>query len=325
MRESDIVWNLVWTGGVYPYLRHFVFSLFDQTEARFRFIANNCTPSSVEQMTALSDATDRVVETVVLDVERMVPHGAALEPILRTRDDGDVFAFIDVDIKALRPFTVDFLRLLEQHDVVTSGVEVWTDENTLEEGGAGVGGRHFYDHDGFVYGSPHVALYDRDALVETMDRWKVGLHCGNHAEMPARTWTRIEEMGRDKMAYDTAKVVNILLQADGRSLVHEEHDALLHIGGLSHYLAPPEHDFARDKTSGEFEGEPKWTRFQGIELRHEIARFTAATLKALTTGGAPPAIGAGLEPSTEEKLRIVAAELETMVAASRPWLELTGE
>lgn len=325
MRESELVWNLVWTGGVYPYLRHFVFSLFDQTESSFRFIANNCTPSSIRQMEALTAATDRVVETVVLDVDRMVPHGAALDPILRDREDGEVFAFIDVDIKALRPFAADFLTTLEEHDVVTSGVEVWTDENTLAPGELGVGGRHFYDHDGFVYGSPHVALYRRAQLIETLDRWEVGLHCGNRTEMPEPAWATIESMGRDKMAYDTAKVANILLQADGRSLVHEEHDALVHIGGLSHYLAPPEHDFATDKTSGEFEGEPKWTQFQGIELRHEVARFTANTLKALTGGSPAPPIGVGLDPAIETRLRLVRDELATMVAASAPWLELTGE
>ena len=31
-----------------------IFSLFDQTESSFRFIANNCTPSSVEQMEAFA-------------------------------------------------------------------------------------------------------------------------------------------------------------------------------------------------------------------------------------------------------------------------------
>jgi hypothetical protein len=150
VRESDVVWNLVWTGGVYRHLRYFVFSLFDQTDARFRFIANNCTPDAVREMQALDAATDRVVETVVLDFDRMVPRSTALDPILRTRDDGENFAFIDVDIKATVPFTAEFLHLLDDHDAVTSGVEVWTDVNTLFEGEPGVGGRHFYDHDGFV-------------------------------------------------------------------------------------------------------------------------------------------------------------------------------
>lgn len=325
MRESDVVWNVVWTGGVYPYLRHFVFSLFDRTESSFRFIANNCTPGSVVAMQALSAATERVVETVVLDVDRMVPHGAALEPILRERDDGDVFAFIDVDIKARRPFVADFLSVLDEHDAVTSGAEVWTDVNTLAVDEPGVGGRHFHDHDGFVFGSPHVALYRREALIDTLDRWGIGLHCGNRTEMPERAWGQLETMGRDKMAYDTAKVANILLQADGRSLVHREHDGLLHIGGLSHYLAPPEHDFATDKVTGEFDGEPKWTRFAGVELRHEVARFTAATLRALVVGRPVPPLGTGLDPATEAKLRLVRDEMTTMVAEAGPWLALTDE
>ena len=126
MRESDIVWNLVWTGGVYRHLRYFVFSLFDQTESRFRFIANNCTPESVAAMRAFTAVCDRVVETVVHDDPTMVPHGAALDPILTGRDDGDVFAFIDVDIKALGPFAQSFLEVLVDHSAVTSGSELWT-------------------------------------------------------------------------------------------------------------------------------------------------------------------------------------------------------
>ena len=97
VRESELVFNLVWTGGVYRYLRYFVFSLLDRTECGFRFIANNCTPDAVREMQRFAAATDRVVEVVVLDVDRMVPHGTALDPILDGRDDGDGWASLDAD------------------------------------------------------------------------------------------------------------------------------------------------------------------------------------------------------------------------------------
>ena len=325
MPESDLVFNLVWTGGVYRHLRYFVFSLLDQTECRYRFIANNCTPDSVAAMQRFTAATDRVVETVVLDVDRMVPHGTALDPVFDTRDDGELFCFIDVDIKATRPFLADFIPTCASYDVVTSGVEVWTDVNTLGAHEVGVGGRHFYAHDGFAFGSPHMAMYRKDVVRETFERWGIRFHVGGETEMPVRTWKKLQEMGRAFVAYDTAKVVNILLQADGHSLIHQEHDALVHIGGLSHYLAPPQFDFANDVTSGEFEGEPLWTAYGGVELRAAVARFTAASLTELAAGRGAPPIPEGLDHGMLERLELVRDEMTSMVADGAPWLELTGD
>ncbi|MEQ8839943.1 MAG: hypothetical protein RIB98_03105 [Acidimicrobiales bacterium] len=325
MLESDLVFNLVWTGGVYRHLRYFVFSLLDQTTCRYRFIANNCTPGSVEEMRRFADASDRIVETVVLDVERMVPHGTALDPIFDTRDDGDLFCFIDVDIKATHPFLGDFLRAMSTTDVVTSGVEVWTDVNTLGADEHGVGGRHFYAHDGFVFGSPHMAMYRKDVVRATFEKWGIRFHVGGQSEMSPAAWELLADTGRAFMAYDTAKVLNILLQADGHSLVHQEHDALLHIGGLSHYLAPPQVDFALDATDGTFEGEPLWTRYGGVELRAAVARFTARTLEELAAGRPAPEVPDGLDPSTRAKVERVRTEMATMVADAGPWLALTGE
>lgn len=325
MRESELVFNLVWTGGVYRHLRYFVFSLLDQTDCAYRFIANNCTPDSIREMQKFSDATDRVLETVVLDVDEMVPHGTALDPVFDSRDDGELFCFIDVDIKATRPFVGDFLTTTRTHDVVTSGREVWTDTNTLGPDEMGAGGRHFYAHDGFVLGSPHVALYRKDVVREIFDKYEIRFHSGGKPEMSAAAWATLEDMGQAYMAYDTAKVLNILLQAEGHTLTHQEHDALVHIGGLSHYLAPPQFDFATDVTSGEIDGEPPWTAFAGVELRAAVARFTAATLKELAAGRPAPPIPDGLEPSTLVKLELVRHELAGMVADAGPWLELTGE
>lgn len=324
VHESDLVFNLVWTGGTYRYLRYFVFSLLDETACRYRFIANNCTPDAVRQMTRFGEATDRVVETMVLDEPTMVPHGTALDPAFDQRDDGELFCFVDVDIKAMGSFLPDFLAEIEALDVVTSGAEVWTDDNTLGPEEVGVGGRHFRAHDGFVFGSPHFAMYRKDVVRETFDRWGIRFHAPARHEMPAPTWERLEALGRGYRAYDTAKVLNILLQGDGHSLRHVEHDALVHVGGVSHYLAPPQFDFATEVTSGDIEGEPAWTAFAGVELRAAVARFTAQTLRALAAGLPAPDVPDGLDASTAAKLSLVRREVSTMVAAAGPWLELTG-
>jgi hypothetical protein len=220
---------------------------------------------------------------------------------------------------------MDLAALMANADAVTSGSEVWTDSNVLPDGDIGLGGRHFYAEDGYVFGSPHVAIYRRDLLRDTLDKWGIDLHCGGESEMSPETWAQVKALGRDFMAYDTAKVANILFQGEGHTLVHEEHDALVHIGGLSHYLAPPQFDFANEATSGEFEGEPLWVKFQGVELRAAVARLTAEMLKDLAVGAPTASIPEGLEEGTRAKLELVQREVTTMVHNARPWLELTGE
>src|SRR5690606_22166711 len=99
---------------------------------------------------------------------------------------------------------------------------------------------HFFDEDGFTFGSPHLAMYRRDALDETFRRWGVGFASAGPELEPA-TRARLAEAGRDYKLFDTGKIVNILLQCDGQRLLHTEHPDLLHVGGMSHYLSPPAH------------------------------------------------------------------------------------
>ncbi len=314
MNESGLVFNIVWTGEVFHHLRWFLFTLLDNTECRYRFLANNCTPQSEAEMrTFAAERPDRIVEVLECPYGWMVPHGTALDVAFDQRHDGEFFCFIDADIKARGPFVADFLRSLENADALTSGVEVWTDVNTLRPEEPGIGGRHFYDHDGFVFGSPHLAMYRRDALVDTRERWDIGFHVASKKDMSEIAWNRLVELGRDKWVYDTAKVLNILLQADGHTLVHEEHAALLHIGGLSHYLAPPEIDFTdADAVAGR--GTPQWINGDAVIAdRAAVAEFTAAMLKELAAGRVAPEIPAGAEGAVVDKLRSVRLEMIDMV------------
>lgn len=313
-QEADLVFNVVWTGEVFRHLRWFMLSLFEQTTCRYRFLVNNCTPASVAEMGAFAARyPERVVEVLECPYSWMVPHGTALDVALDQRDDGEFFCFIDADIKARAPFLGDFLALLDSVDAVTSGAEVWTDVNILRAEEPGVGGRHFYDHDGFVFGSPHFAMYRRSALLATRATWDIGFHVASRRDMSDAAWNQLEEMGKKKLVYDTGKVLNILFQADGHHLRHEEHDALVHIGGLSHFLAPPEIDFT-DEAAVASRGRPQWA--DGDVVVHDraaVAEFTAQILKELDAGRPAPEIPAGAEGPLVEKLRLVRGEMIDMV------------
>lgn len=315
--EADLVFNVVWTGEVFHHLRWFLLSLFEQTSCRYRFLANNCTTDSLEEIRAFAAThTDRVVEVIECPYSWMVPHGTALDVAFNDCNDGEYFCFIDADIKARGPFLRDFLDTLADADALTSGVEVWTDVNTLTVGEPGIGGRHFYDHDGFVFGSPHFGMYRRSALEDTIGRWGVGFHVPSKRDMSEEAWDRVCELGRDKWVYDTGKIINILLQADGHTLVHREHDALVHIGGLSHFLAPPEVDFTDEEAVAK-RGTPLWMNGDpAVHDRAAVAEFTAEMLKELDAGRPAPDMPDGYESALLDKLRFVREQMIDMVQSS---------
>jgi hypothetical protein len=190
---------------------------------------------------------------------------------------------------------------------VTSGKEVWSDDNLLPENHPGVAGEFFFDRQGFVFGSPHLAIYDRIALDETSDRWGVGLGSAG-PDLSDETKATMDKMGQLYLIYDTGKIVNILLQADGNRLVHEDLPQLVHIGGLSHYLSPSAYI-----TLDDGEEAPEWARW-GITDRYHVTKFTALTLRQLCDGRPAPPVPAGVEPAMAAKLTQVQEEMADLIA-----------
>ena len=85
--ERDVVFNIVWTGSVFPYLEYFVASQMAFSEARFRFALNACAPDQAGLMEAFAAAhPDRVEEITVVSEDAMITHGACLDRILASRD-----------------------------------------------------------------------------------------------------------------------------------------------------------------------------------------------------------------------------------------------
>lgn len=311
--ESSLVFNIVWTGTVFTYLRYFAASQIAQSDSRFRFVANGCPPEQIELMEFFrAEHPDRVVEVLNVSPDAMIAHGVALDRVREIRHDGEHFCLIDPDIKANGPFVGEFLDLLQDHEAVTSGREVWSDDNVVPEGHPGVAGEFFFDRSGFVFGSPHLALYCREALDQTTRRWGVGLGSAG-PELRDDTKAEMASMGHRYIVYDTAKIVNALLQADGHPLVHRDLPQLVHIGGLAHYLSPPAY-----RTNEQGETEPDWTRYETMAARHEVTRFTARTLQSLADGQPAPPVPDGLEPSMEQRLHVVRHEVTDLMERYGP-------
>jgi hypothetical protein len=276
-------------------------------------VANGCAP---ETLALLDDyaATHpgQVVEVMDVSPHAMVAHGVALDAVRHQRDDGELFCLVDPDIKARGPFLAPYLELLRTHSAVTSGRQVWVDDHVVPDThlGLGLDGRHFFHPNGFVYGCPHFAMYQRAHLDATCARWGVGLGSAG-PELAEATRVRLASAAHLYRVYDTGKIVNILLQLDGRTLRHVDPDELIHIGGMSHFLSPPD-----SAEGGEVET-PSWAVYHGMEPRLAVTRHTAALLRSLVEETARPSLPPGLDPELAHRLGFVTDEIVDLVERYR--------
>jgi hypothetical protein len=315
--------NVVWTGRTFEHLEPFVSSQLAHSSARYRFLANACPADQVAALERFAAAhPGRVVEVHVVSMDRMVRHGDVLDEVLASRDDGEWFAFADPDIAALGSFLDDLTARLDRCDAITSGKEVWSDGNVRPADHPGVSGEHFFDQDGYVFGSPHLAIYRAGPLRETMDRWGVGFSSAGN-DIADRTRGRLEELGRSFWIYDTGKIVNILFQGDGHALIHEEHPSLLHIGGLSHFLAPPSTAPASEGKPPAWGEGPDWGSQAGMADRYAMAQATASVLEALLAGREVGDATSSVPAHLAARVGTVQEALERLVRDHPPMTSIT--
>ena len=238
--EDDFIFNVVFTPRTFRCLRYFLASLVVQSKVRFRIVANGCDADEILLMDRfMSMHATRVVEVLRLPVPRTVTHGEALTYAYDPRPSGKFFCFIDSDIKALRKWMDTLIGELAQCAAITSGTVAWGATYVAPAEARWLTGDDFFATDGFVFGSPHVALYERAAVDLVRGSWAVDFRGRPQSDLPVATQAAIRSLGRGYEMYDTAKLINILLQLEGRCVRYVENDHLLHLGGISEYLANP--------------------------------------------------------------------------------------
>jgi hypothetical protein len=314
--DERFIFNLVWTEGAFEYLGLFTMSLLANSGARFRFVANGCDLGEVDRMERFATHhPGRITDVMIVATGETLRHGDALDEVRDHRDDGAFFCFVDPDILATNPFLGDFARVLETHDAVTSGRELWADDNVVPEGHLGLNGEYFFRSDGYVYGSPHFAMYDAAALDEVTARWEVGFGSGGGDDALRQ---RLRDAGHDFLFFDTGKVVNILMQEQGHRLHHMEHEQLVHVGGLLHYLWAPRVE------GDDGEVEVDWASWGDSTARHEVARYAAHALRNLLNGLPAPDLSSD-SAALRAKLSTVRDTITELVAAyGEDWLDIIG-
>jgi hypothetical protein len=320
--ETELVFSIVFTPGTFQWLRPFTLSLIERTQVRLRLVANGCPPDELRTLVEFSHGHGgRIEEVFQVSGGELVPHGTALDEVYRERTDGTWFCFMDSDVKARGPLLEACAPLMPTSVALTSGSPSWASPRVAPRGTHILPGNLLFDEDGFTYGSSYVALYDRGALERVRDRWNVGFEGYRWPDLPVEARRDLERFGRRFDVYDTAKVVNILLQTDGGSVCHFEHPNLVHIGGMSvQYLCEAFDVRPIDLWDAwERSVEPAATAAEVQEHRGRHAdrpnpaRLAALALRCLVRGEELPPIPTALSSAAAERLRVVLDELADLV------------
>ncbi len=225
--------HIVFTPGTVPYLAFFVSSLLDHSECHFRLVSNGCLAPERLMLQKLCAGSDRLTFLTV-PTKGMADHGTILN-YLQAINDEDRFCFLDSDLLATGDFMAELGPYLSDTCGLFSAGPVWTTfaDGILPSEFGLMSGLHHHTDDGTCLGSTFFAAYDHQQLTEVIQSTGIGFQAYNWDELPVDIRRLLSSRGWEKRGYDTAKVLNLILQARGGQLRYVEADTLCHIGGFS--------------------------------------------------------------------------------------------
>jgi hypothetical protein len=240
--RADLKFNIICTPGAVQYAPLFALSLRKWSDCSFRLVANGC--SLIENRVLLEFCEkDPRFEFFALPVKTAIQHGKALS-YLQSHERSDTFCFMDSDILATGEFLSELTPYLNQYAGVFSGSPVWLEDEdkvlpaTFQE----MAGRYSRTDQNICLGSSYFAIYDNQALTQTIQSTGIGLNRYPWANIPVETQNQLVQMGLRKTGYDTSKLLNLLLLNQGERLLFSASSDLQHVGGIStiatHYSSP---------------------------------------------------------------------------------------
>ena len=229
----ELTFNIVYTPGTVRYLRLLVFSLLKWTDSSFRLVANACSPDELRLLRELCSKSPRL-EFLALPSRRLMLHSEVLS-YLQSLEQSDYFCFMDSDIVATGDFVSEMFPYLDQYAGVFSATPIWCseEEQILPEGFPRMPGHFNRTSDGICIGSTYFAMYDNTALSQLIQSTGIGFRRYRWEEIPSSYQNQVGQAGLKKTHYDTGKLLNVLLVAEGKRLTYVDSPFLQHIGGVS--------------------------------------------------------------------------------------------
>lgn len=212
-----------------PFLR----SLIEVTNLPLRLVANGCKPYEEQLLARACEESERL-EFHSLRSARTIGHGEALDQLLAI-ETSELFTFMDSDIFATASVSMSDIEPLPGEVASSACRPVWHSEHDacMPASYQIMGGRYTSSATGHFLGCTYLASYRSDVLREVMASMGLSFRRYRRKHLPADILLKLDGLGLRKQFYDTAKVINIILQHEGHKMSFREVDGLLHVGGIS--------------------------------------------------------------------------------------------
>ena len=220
------------------FLSLFALTLLDWSEGcSFVLVPNGCGAAESRFLRDLAERPDRF-EFLDLGLNRPTNHATTLERLLAL-ERGDRFCFLDTDILADGEWLPTVMDAFESHAGVFACPPIWAlpDDQVHRSGWQHLGGRYNVTDSGLVLGGTYLAVYEVKPLRAVLKQG-ASLNRAPWEALPPAVRGSLEKLNMQKEFYDTAKVANLLLAAQGHALINVDLPHLHHIGGVSIVAGP---------------------------------------------------------------------------------------
>ena len=169
-----------------------------------------------------------------LNSARTIEHGLALDHLLK-REKSELFTFMDSDIFATGPVSMSDIEPLPGEVACTGCLPVWhsDDDVRMPESFQVMGGRYVSSASGHFLGCTYLASYRTRPLRELTESMGLSFSRYVRKDLSPDILVKLADLGLTKQIYDTAKVVNLILQDRGNRMSFRNVEGLVHLGGIS--------------------------------------------------------------------------------------------
>ncbi|MGI9232382.1 MAG: hypothetical protein ACR2RD_02020 [Woeseiaceae bacterium] len=165
---------------------------------------------------------------------KTIKHGLVLDHLLKL-EKSELFSFMDSDIFATSAVSMSDIEPLSGEVACSGCLPVWHSEDDVRmpESYQVMGGRYINSESGRFLGCSYMASYRTQPLRELTQ--SMGLSFGRYVQkdLSPEVLVNLADMGLTKQVYDTAKVINLMLQHQGMKMSFRDVEGLVHVGGIS--------------------------------------------------------------------------------------------
>ncbi|WP_299880368.1 hypothetical protein [uncultured Cocleimonas sp.] len=236
--------NIIFVKESVESLKPFLYSLLDLTNLSFRIISNGCNRDEEQILINLCNKSEKLI-FLSMNSSKVIEHGKVLDYLLEL-EPTDFFSFMDSDIFAIGPISYRDILPADNEVAISSCLPVWHSniDLTMPKTSKIMAGQFIKDTEDDFLGCTYLASYRCRELRDLIKSMGLSFKSYHKKELPPKVFITLKKLGFDKSIYDTAKVINILLQDRGHKLSYRNINNLIHIGGFSGEIKPSIYNFA---------------------------------------------------------------------------------